>query len=64
LPWLEAEVDEFYNNVQIFGIGNWCQIRDAMGTTRKSEHLKDKWRTILRSGEIDRLTKEFGPVEK
>jgi hypothetical protein len=63
-PWLEAEVNEFYRGVQIYGVGNWGRIRDAMKTTRSGVHLKDKWRTILKSGEINRLRKEFGPVKK
>lgn len=63
-PWLEAEVNEFYRAVQIFGIGNWSRIRDAIKTYRTSVHLKDKWRTILKTGEINRLKKLFGDVKK
>ncbi|XP_062581323.1 telomeric repeat-binding factor 2-like [Saccostrea cucullata] len=59
-PWLEAEVNDFYQGVQIFGVGNWSQIKDAMKTSRTNVQLKDKWRTILKTGEITRLEKEFG----
>lgn len=63
-PWLEAEVDDFYQAVLIFGVGNWSQIRDAMKTARTNVQLKDKWRTILKCGEINRLKKQFGDVRK
>ncbi|XP_061182545.1 telomeric repeat-binding factor 2-like [Saccostrea echinata] len=62
-PWLEAEVNDFYQGVQIFGVGNWSQIRDAMKTSRTNVQLKDKWRTILKTGEIKRLEKEFGDLK-
>lgn len=63
-PWLEAEVNEFYQAVQIFGIGNWSRIKNAMRTYRTNVQLKDKWRTILKTGEINRLKKLFGDVKK
>lgn len=63
-PWLEAEVNEFYQAVQIFGIGNWSRIKVAMRTYRTNVQLKDKWRTILKTGEINRLKKLFGAVKK
>ncbi|XP_055997541.1 telomeric repeat-binding factor 1-like [Ostrea edulis] len=62
-PWLDAEVNDFYRCVQIHGVGNWNKIKDAMNTSRSNVHLKDKWRTIMKSREIDRLRRKFGPVK-
>ena len=47
---------EFYQAVKVEGVGNWAKIRDLMGTTRTSVMLKDKWRNMVKSGDVDQLT--------
>ena len=48
-------MEDFYDAVVMLGVGNWAQIRDYLGTTRSSVKLKDKWRTMLKRGDVQEL---------
>ncbi|OWF55258.1 uncharacterized protein LOC110462115 [Mizuhopecten yessoensis] len=60
--WGHKETEDFYQAVQEFGVGKWADIRRALGTFRTNVNLKDKWRTIQKTGEIKDMEKKFGPV--
>ena len=53
--WSQEEMEEFYDAVMIFGVGNWAKIRDHLCTTRSSVKLKDKWRTMEKRGDVQEL---------
>ena len=56
--WSQEEMEEFYDAVQIFGVGKWAEIRDHLSTSRSSVKLKDKWRTMTRRGDIEEIQKK------
>ncbi|XP_069140961.1 telomeric repeat-binding factor 2-like [Argopecten irradians] len=61
-PWGLKETEDFYQGVQEFGVGKWSEICSALGTFRTNVNLKDKWRSIQKTGQIHDLEKKFGPV--
>lgn len=61
-PWELEETEEFYQAVIECGVGAWKDVRMLTQTERTNVQLKDKWRTINKTGEIKRLEKKFGCV--
>ena len=56
--WSQEEMEDFYDAVKVFGVGKWAEIRDHLGTSRSSVQLKDKWRTMLKRGDVQELKKK------
>ncbi|KAL4231048.1 Telomeric repeat-binding factor 1 [Mactra antiquata] len=53
--WTNDEMEEFFDAVKVVGIGNWADIKEYLGTERTNVMLKDKWRTMLKVGDVDKL---------
>ena len=55
--WTEDEMSDFYDAVVSFGVGKWAEIKDFLGTSRTGVQLKDKYRNMLKSGDLANLEK-------
>ncbi|KAK3094433.1 hypothetical protein FSP39_001707 [Pinctada imbricata] len=64
VPWGSKETEEFYKAVKSLGVGNWAQIKIQLHTFRTNVQLKDRWRTINKTGEVKSLEQKFGVVRK
>ncbi|XP_053406906.1 telomeric repeat-binding factor 2-like [Mercenaria mercenaria] len=53
--WTNDEMLEFYDAVNTFGVGKWAQIKEYLNTTRTGVMLKDKWRNMIKYGEVDKI---------
>ncbi|KAH3708335.1 hypothetical protein DPMN_067783 [Dreissena polymorpha] len=53
--WTWDETVQFYKATIKIGFGKWSKIRKDLGTTRTGLQLKDKWRNIIKSGDINKL---------
>ena len=64
-PWLRSETEELYRLVQHLGEGCWADIKKAgKFPNRTNVHLKDRWRTVLKSPDLLReLQIKFGEYE-
>ena len=64
-PWTDDETERLYLATQSIGIGKWAYIKDrAKLTNRTSVNVKDRWRTIVKNGQVKLLGAKFGPVDK
>ncbi len=56
VPWTQGEVDVLKAGVEMFGPGKWVQIleygKNKFHSVRTPVHLKDKYRNLLKRGEI------------
>ncbi|XP_052772783.1 telomeric repeat-binding factor 2-like isoform X2 [Mya arenaria] len=55
--WTDEEMEEFYDATVMLGVGKWAQIKEYMGTERTGVMLKDKWRNMVKNGDIERFAK-------
>ena len=63
-PWTTEETETFFKALQKYGVGRWAEIKDACPESeRNNVQLKDKWRTLIKTGEYEALKKKFGPVK-
>ncbi|XP_060571843.1 telomeric repeat-binding factor 2-like [Ruditapes philippinarum] len=56
--WTDEEMYEFYDAVNTMGVGRWAQIKEYLNTTRTGVMLKDKWRNMIKSGDVERIQKK------
>ena len=51
-------MESFYDAVKMFGVGKWADIKEHLGTSRSGVQLKDKWRNMLKSGDVGAIEKK------
>ncbi|KAL5016926.1 hypothetical protein ScPMuIL_006515 [Solemya velum] len=61
--WGQDETEEFYKAVKKYGIGNWALIKEKLCSNRSNVQMKDKWRTIIKNGDVNALACKFGKVK-
>ena len=63
--WTEEEEEACYTAIQKHGEGNWARIRKLNYLPGRSNvDIKDKLRTMRKTGRIKFLEEKFGPIEK
>jgi hypothetical protein len=56
--WTEDEMLEFYDAVKTIGVGRWAEIKEYMGSERTGVMLKDKWRNMIKSGDLKQIEED------
>lgn len=56
--WTGEETEEFYDAVRVVGVGHWAAIKEYLDTSRTGVNLKDKWRNMIKSGEIEEIRRK------
>ncbi|XP_044447030.1 uncharacterized protein [Triticum aestivum] len=49
--WTSEEVKELVDVVSVYGVGHWTKLKNERFpiSVRTAEHLKDKWRNLLKA---------------